>query len=72
MSWTAKKRAEGTLLVLVVFLVVVASVNAAAAWVSCSWYGYQTQRDTRYAFGVGCMVRAKDHWVPRSELRTEQ
>lgn len=42
------------------------------AWGHCSWYGYQTSRDVRYAAFVGCMVQVGDHWVPRTELRTEQ
>lgn len=42
------------------------------AWGQCSWYGYQTSRDVRYAAFVGCMVQVGDHWVPRTELRTEQ
>ncbi|MBV2132011.1 hypothetical protein KRX52_04260 [Pseudomonas sp. MAP12] len=39
---------------------------------NCAWYGSQTERDTRYAAFVGCMVRVGNHWVPRAELRTEQ
>jgi len=39
---------------------------------TCAWYGYQTERDTRYAVFVGCMVKVDNHWVPRHELRTEQ
>lgn len=46
-------------------------VNAAINWGACAWYGYQTDRDTRFALGVGCMVKTRDHWVPRNELRTE-
>jgi hypothetical protein len=42
------------------------------AWGQCAWYGHQTTRDVKYAAFVGCMVHINDHWVPRSELRTEQ
>lgn len=42
------------------------------AWGSCSWYGYQTNRDTRYAAFIGCMVRVDQQWIPRNELRVVQ
>ena len=38
----------------------------------CSWYGFQTNRDTRYAAFVGCMVKVGDAWIPRNELRVVQ
>lgn len=41
-------------------------------WATCAWYGQQTERDTRYAAFVGCMVKTTGGWVPRSELRTQQ
>ncbi|OHS09317.1 hypothetical protein HMPREF3289_01225 [Pseudomonas sp. HMSC75E02] len=47
-------------------------VLRAIAWGSCSWYGYQTNRDTRYAAFIGCMVRVDQQWIPRSELRVLQ
>lgn len=47
-------------------------VSRAAAWGACSWYGYQTNRDTRYAAFIGCLVRVDTQWVPRSELRVTQ
>ncbi|MNF75820.1 hypothetical protein D3C85_1760620 [compost metagenome] len=43
-----------------------------AAWGACSWYGYQTERDTRYASFIGCMVEVDGKWFPRSELRVVQ
>ncbi|WP_016711308.1 hypothetical protein [Pseudomonas monteilii] len=46
--------------------------NAAIHRVSCAWYGYQTERDTRYAAFVGCMVKMPNGWVPRAEIRTTQ
>lgn len=42
------------------------------AWGSCSWYGYQTGRDTRYAAFIGCMVRVNQQWIPRNEIRIVQ
>ena len=59
-------------LLVLTLVVVVWGVFRLIAWSQCSWYGYQTTRDTRYAVFVGCMVKVNDHWVPRTELRTEQ
>lgn len=53
---------------LAVWFVVAALLSRA----NCAWYGSQTERSTRYAAFVGCMVQVEDHWVPRGELRTEQ
>lgn len=47
-------------------------VGRLVAWGSCSWYGYQTERDTRYAAFIGCMVEVDGKWFPRSELRVVQ
>lgn len=41
-------------------------------WGTCAWYGHQTERETRYAAFVGCMVKTHTGWVPRNELRTQQ
>lgn len=38
----------------------------------CAIYGYQTERDTKYAAFVGCMVQVDDKWYPRNELRIQQ
>ena len=46
-------------------------IHVLLLWGDCAWYGYQTNRDTRYAAFVGCMVKKNEHWVPRSELRSE-
>ena len=40
--------------------------------VGCYWYGYQTDREVRYAPFVGCMVKVHDQWFPRNELRVAQ
>ena len=42
------------------------------AWGGCAWYGYQTERDTRYAAFVGCMVKVSGNWYPKHELRIVQ
>lgn len=47
-------------------------VGRLIAWGGCSWYGYQTDRETRYAAFVGCMVKVNDNWYPRNELRIVQ
>lgn len=39
---------------------------------SCSYYGYQTDRETKYAAFVGCMAKVSGNWVLRSELRAVQ
>lgn len=57
-----------------------AIMAAAVVWLAmrgidygtCAWYGHQTERDTRYAAFVGCMVKTSSGWVPRNELRTQQ
>lgn len=47
-------------------------VGRLLAWGSCQWYGYQTERDTRYAAFVGCMVQIDGNWYPRNEIRVVQ
>lgn len=56
-----------TTMVLLIWL-----VGRLIAWSDCSWYGYQTNRDTRYAAFVGCMVQVNGNWYPRNELRVAQ
>lgn len=41
-------------------------------WGACSIYGHQTERETRYAAFVGCMVKIDGKWYPRNELRIAQ
>ncbi|WP_046786639.1 hypothetical protein [Pseudomonas putida] len=48
------------------------AITAAVNWGSCQWYGYQTERQTKFAPYVGCMVKTASGWVPRNELRTTQ
>ena len=53
-------------------LLVVWLLGRLIAWGACSWYGYQTERNTRYAAFVGCMVEIDGNWYPRNELRVVQ
>lgn len=48
------------------------AITAAVNWGSCQWYGYQTERQAKFAPYVGCMVKTRAGWVPRNELRTAQ
>lgn len=47
-------------------------INSLAKRVTCSYYGYQTDRETKYAAFVGCMAKVSGNWVLRSELRAVQ
>lgn len=47
-------------------------INSLANRGACSYYGYQTDRQTKYAAFVGCMVQVSGNWVLRSELRAVQ
>jgi hypothetical protein len=47
-------------------------LNSLANRGSCSYYGYQTDRETKYAAFVGCMAKVSGNWVLRSELRAVQ
>lgn len=57
------------MLLVVLFLIGLASAFNRG---KCMWYGYQTDRETRYAAFVGCMVKVNDQWFPRNELRVAQ
>lgn len=59
----------GTIAVVVLAVVVTMSVFNRG---TCAYYGYQTDRETRYAVFVGCMVKVHDKWIPRNELRVTQ
>ena len=59
-------------LVLAGMLVALWLLSRLFAWGTCSWYGYQTDRPTRYAAFVGCMVEVNGRWIPRNELRVVQ
>ena len=47
-------------------------INSLANRAICSYYGYQTDRETKYAAFVGCMAKVSGIWVLRSELRAVQ
>lgn len=53
-------------------VLVAVGISAAASRGACAYYGYQTDRDTRYAAFVGCMVKVDAAWIPRNELRVLQ
>ncbi|MNQ24294.1 hypothetical protein D3C85_374850 [compost metagenome] len=53
-------------------IIILAVINSLLNRGVCSWYGYQTDRETRYAPFVGCMVKVHDQWFPRNELRVAQ
>ncbi|MNQ24770.1 hypothetical protein D3C85_379740 [compost metagenome] len=53
-------------------IIILAVINSLLNRGVCSWYGYQTDRETRYAPFVGCMVKVNDQWFPRNELRVAQ
>lgn len=60
------------IVVMLGFLLLMIAITAAANRAYCAWYGYQTERQTRYATLVGCMVQMHGAWVPRTEIRTAQ
>ena len=61
----------GSMIVLLVVVVIVGFFSLINRG-QCAWYGYQTERETRYAVFVGCMVKVDNQWFPRHELRVAQ
>lgn len=61
-----------TLLATVLILLVILAFRAGFNWSLRSWYGYETNRDTRYSAFLGCMVKIENRWIPRNELRVVQ
>jgi len=59
------------LIIVASIILLIILINAVANRATCYWYGYQTERETQYGPLVGCMVKVRDHWVPRNELRTQ-
>ncbi len=47
-------------------------LSSGASRATCSYYGFQTDRETRYAAFVGCMVQVDGAWFPRDEIRVVQ
>jgi hypothetical protein len=68
----SRKKLVGIALIVITVLLSAWVVGRAIAWGACSWYGHQTERDTRYAAFIGCMVKVDQQWVPRNELRIVQ
>jgi len=68
----SRKKLVGIALVVVTVVLAMWVIGRAVAWGTCSWYGHQTERETRYAAFIGCMVKVDQQWVPRSELRIVQ
>lgn len=67
-----KQRMRRSLIIAVGLFALAVIINSVVERSICSYYGYQTDRETRYAAFVGCMVKASDSWVLRSELRAVQ
>lgn len=66
------KRLRQALIIFVVIFALGLLINSLINRGSCSYYGYQTDRETKYAAFVGCMVKVSGNWVLRSELRAVQ
>ena len=63
------KFAAKALLILLALILGGMLLSSVAPRATCSYYGFQTDRETRYAAFVGCMVKVSDNWGLRSELR---
>lgn len=57
-------------LIVIGFFLAVTAIGWGWGAAGCAWYGYQTERDVKYSGTIGCMVKASDGWVPRTEIRT--
>lgn len=66
------KRLRQALIIFVVIFALGLLINSLINRGGCSYYGYQTDRETKYAAFVGCMVKVSGNWVLRSELRAVQ
>ena len=66
------KTATKVLLILLALIVCGMLLSNVASRVTCSYYGVQTDRETRYAAFVGCMVKLDGAWFPRNEIRVMQ
>lgn len=67
-----KQRTRRLLIIAGAASALVVIISSIANRGACSYYGYQLDRETRYAPFVGCMVRTSNGWALRSELRTTQ
>jgi hypothetical protein len=66
------KYATKVLLILLALIVGCMLLSNLASRATCTYYGFQTDRDTRYAAFVGCMVLVDGAWFPRNEIRVTQ
>ncbi|MBV7552050.1 hypothetical protein KW841_06765 [Pseudomonas sp. PDM28] len=66
------KTATKVLLILLALIVGGMLLSNVASRATCSYYGVQTDRETRYAAFVGCMVLVDGAWSPRNEIRVVQ
>lgn len=60
------------LLAAAIICLLLLAFRAGFNWSLCSWYGHETNRDTRYSAFLGCMVKIENRWIPRNELRVVQ
>lgn len=67
-----KQRTRRLLIIAGAASAMVVIISSIANRGACSYYGYQLDRETRYAPFVGCMVKTSNGWALRSELRTTQ
>jgi len=67
-----KQRTRRLLIIAVAIFALVVIISSIANRGACSYYGYQLDRETRYAPFAGCMVKTSNGWALRSELRTTQ
>lgn len=67
-----KQRTRQSLIIAGAIAALVVIISSIANRGACSYYGYQLDRETRYAPFVGCMVKTSNGWALRNELRTTQ
>lgn len=67
-----KQRTRRLLIIAGAASALVVIISSIANRGACSYYGYQLDRETRYAPFVGCMVKTSNGWALRSELRKTQ
>jgi hypothetical protein len=60
------------LLILLALILGCMLLSNVASRATCFYYGFQTDRETRYAAFVGCMVLVDGAWFPRNEIRLMQ
>ena len=47
-------------------------LNAVSSRIACSYYGSQTEQETRYVAFYGCMVKTAGIWTPIKKLYVVQ